>query len=328
MRSVVSVIIPVYNAGENLQPCLDSIRDQTWPDLEVWMVDDGSTDGSGSVCDAYAASDPRFHVIHQKNAGASAARNVGIERATGRYVSFIDSDDWIETDFYETLTGLFDRELSDEETAMGMCCYCLSDGKPCLPLGKTDEAVLRGDEALSFIIADKMSGPCNKLFLLSGIREKNLRFDPGLTVGEDMLFVFEYLQGGAVKYIPYGGYHYRQTAGSVSRSDFKPSRMSIFDALDRIGQEGPPAIRGTVSSKRAYTAMVSMLFLMTSERKPENEKEIRKRLKQIMRSNLKEMIKAPEYSAAEKCAAVMVAASPGLGTALYRAVYMNRIENR
>ena len=78
MRRVVSVIIPVYNAGENLRPCLDSIRGQTYPELEVWMVDDGSTDGSGSICDEYAAADPRFHAVHQPNAGASAARNAGI----------------------------------------------------------------------------------------------------------------------------------------------------------------------------------------------------------------------------------------------------------
>ena len=209
-----------------------------------------------------------------------------------------------------------------------MCCYCLSDGKPCLPLGRTEEAVLRGEEGLSFIIADKMSGPCNKLFLLSGIREKQLLYDPGLTVGEDMLFVFEYLQGGAVKYIPYGGYHYRQTAGSVSRSAFKASRMSIFDALDRIEAEGAPALKGTVRSKRAYTALVSMLLLMTSEKKPENEKEIRTRLKQMLRGGLKDMMKAPEYSVTEKGAAALVAASPGLGTALYRMLFMNRIQNR
>ncbi len=323
MRRVVSVIIPVYNAGGNLRPCLDSIRNQVYSDLEVWMVDDGSTDGSGSVCEEYAADDPRFHVIHQHNSGASAARNAGIERAAGCYVSFIDSDDWIEKDFYKILTG-----LPDEDTVMGMCCYCLSDGKPCLPLGKAEEAVLRGEEALSFIIADKLSGPCNKLFLLSRIRERQLRFDPGLTVGEDMLFVFEYLRGGNVKYIPYGGYHYRQTDNSVSRSAFKASRMSIFDALDRMEKEGPPSIRGTVNSKRAYTAMVSMIFLLTSERKPENAKEIRKQLKQILRGSLKWLIKAPEYSMTEKCAAVLVSASPGLGTAVYRMVYMNRIQNR
>ena len=85
-QPLISIIVPVYNAEPYLDNCLDSIAAQTWENLEVWLVDDGSTDASPALCDARAAADPRFHVLHQANAGVSAARNAALERATGRYL--------------------------------------------------------------------------------------------------------------------------------------------------------------------------------------------------------------------------------------------------
>lgn len=322
----ISVVVPVYNSEKYLRACLESLKHQTYPDLEIWLVDDGSVDESGRICDEYKASDSRFHVIHQKNAGASAARNAGIRMAAGTYISFIDSDDWVEPAFFEKLISLFDRDI-----VMGMCCYCLSDGKPCLPMGVDREAEYETDDALCLIITDKMSGPCNKLFLLSRIRERELFFDPKVTVGEDMLFVFEYLKGGKMRYIPQALYHYRQTEDSVSRSDFKPSRMTIFDALDRMRDETPEksgTVHKAIRSKRAYTGFVSLLILMTSRNKPEREKEIRKSLVQTIRKNLGDFLKAAGYSMMEKMAVILVAASPGLGTAAYRMTYMKKIRNR
>ena len=100
---VVSIIIPVYNTEKYLRRCLDSVCSQTLKDIEIICVDDGSTDGSAAILAEYAARDPRIKVITQKNAGAGAARNVGIEVATGEYVGFVDSDDFVDGDFYEKL---------------------------------------------------------------------------------------------------------------------------------------------------------------------------------------------------------------------------------
>ena len=90
---LISIIIPVFNAEKYLTECLDSVRGQTLEDVEILCVNDGSTDQSGTICDRYAAEDPRFRVIHQKNAGQSAARNRGLELALGKYVMFVDADD-------------------------------------------------------------------------------------------------------------------------------------------------------------------------------------------------------------------------------------------
>lgn len=97
----ISVIIPVYNVEKYLKRCLDSVVNQTYKNLEIILIDDGCTDGSGNICDEYAAKDKRIIVIHKENGGLSNARNKGLDICTGEYISFIDSDDWIEKDFYE-----------------------------------------------------------------------------------------------------------------------------------------------------------------------------------------------------------------------------------
>lgn len=106
MNSKISVIIPVYNVAPYLKKCLDSVCMQTHDNLEIIIVDDGSTDESGTVCDDYADRDPRIIVIHKENGGLSDARNAGMAIASGDYIGFVDSDDWIETDMYERLYRL------------------------------------------------------------------------------------------------------------------------------------------------------------------------------------------------------------------------------
>ena len=100
-KALVSVIVPVYNVGPYLERCLDSLAAQTLKEIEIILIDDGSTDGSGTVCDSYAREDERFRVIHKKNEGLSAARNDGIDAAKANYIMFADSDDWVEPQFCE-----------------------------------------------------------------------------------------------------------------------------------------------------------------------------------------------------------------------------------
>jgi glycosyltransferase involved in cell wall biosynthesis len=109
MYSKISVIVPVYNVEKYINKCLDSIVNQTYKNLEIILVDDGSPDNCGQICEAYASKDARIRVIHQKNGGPSAARNTGLDAATGRYVGFIDPDDFIHESYYETMLGLVER---------------------------------------------------------------------------------------------------------------------------------------------------------------------------------------------------------------------------
>lgn len=109
----ISVIIPVYNTEKYLSRCLDSVVNQTFKDLEIICVNDGSTDNSNEILDRYASKDNRITVINQKNGGLSAARNTGLRHASGQYIGFVDSDDWIDIDYYECLIGLAERNNAD-----------------------------------------------------------------------------------------------------------------------------------------------------------------------------------------------------------------------
>lgn len=113
MTDKISVIVPVYNVKKYIKRCLDSIIEQTYKNLEIILIDDGSTDGSGEICDEYIEKDERIQVLHKANGGLSSARNIGIERATGNYIGFVDSDDWIAKDMYEYLWKLCKRDNFD-----------------------------------------------------------------------------------------------------------------------------------------------------------------------------------------------------------------------
>ncbi len=113
MAPKISILVPVYNTEPYLKRCLDSLQGQTLPEIEIVLIDDGSTDGSGAICDAYAASDPRFVVIHQENAGISSARNCGLELAKAEYIMLADSDDWVEPDFCRIPYEIAERDQAD-----------------------------------------------------------------------------------------------------------------------------------------------------------------------------------------------------------------------
>ena len=106
---MISVIVPIYNVEQYLKKCIESIISSTYANLEIILVDDGSTDGSGKICDEFQAKDKRIRVVHKKNGGLSDARNVGLEIARGEFVSFIDSDDYIDSEMFEEVLTQFDK---------------------------------------------------------------------------------------------------------------------------------------------------------------------------------------------------------------------------
>ena len=108
-NELISIVIPIYNVEKYIEKCLDSVIKQTYKNIEIILVDDGSPDNCGKICDSYANNDKRIQVIHKENGGLSDARNVGIERANGKYITFVDSDDYIELDYIEYLYTLIKK---------------------------------------------------------------------------------------------------------------------------------------------------------------------------------------------------------------------------
>lgn len=170
----ISVIVPVYNVAPYLARCVDSLITQTWKNLEILLVDDGSQDDSGRICDAYAGKDPRIRVIHKENGGLSSARNAGLEAAAGEYIGFVDSDDWLEPDAY---AGMMNRmeQLDAQLVCAGRYDVDEATGEKTIGLCPTREECITG-EALAgriFLWDHCDSSACDKLYrreLFQGIR--------------------------------------------------------------------------------------------------------------------------------------------------------------
>ena len=171
----ISIIIPVYNVEDYLSMCIESVIAQTYKDWELILVDDGSPDNSGSICDEYASRDPRIRVIHKKNAGVSAARNTGIEAANGEWISFIDSDDWVDTDYLEK----FELDKDDADLIIqGLEYYDNRNGQYFKQI-KVADCILSGTDSKKLVADNNVLGsgyPVAKAYRKS-IIDTGVRFD-------------------------------------------------------------------------------------------------------------------------------------------------------
>ena len=237
---LISVIIPVYNVEKYLRKCVDSVIDQTYKNLEIILVDDGSTDNSGAICDEYIKKDKRIQVIHQKNRGLSAARNTGIKIAKGEYFSFIDSDDWVDVKFIETLCNLAKKYkvplcvvgeyiMFPTDTRRG---YMLSNGKD-LEIIKAEKDCFSEQQALHTVFADYGYKVINKLF--SAEIFKQVLFPEGLFY-EDIWILFKIVQRiNKIVVCDTPLYYYnRQNENSVSRGKFNIHMLDYFIVTDEM----------------------------------------------------------------------------------------------
>lgn len=179
---LVSVIIPIYNTEKFLPLCINSVLNQTLTDIEVLLVNDGSTDGSGKICDEYACKDQRIQVIHTLSQGVSHARNQGLETAKGEYIAFMDSDDWIETDMIATLYQL----IRTNEAGLATCGYIIEneDGRPIYHINEVKSGKLTQWEAIHSLFNDrhyKYKGNLwDKLYHKEIIDKHHLKFNEAL----------------------------------------------------------------------------------------------------------------------------------------------------
>lgn len=219
----ISVIIAIYNVAPYLRQCLDSIVNQTYRNLEILCVDDGSTDESGAICDEYAARDARIRVIHQNNQGEPFARNAGLDAISGDYVYFADGDDWLELDMLETLYDMMDEANGVQIT---QCGYFFDYPDRCVPIANhlpVPESVVPMREFLYYIYRrDEYRGvasylPC-KLFPAAYFNGKTaqFRFLTTINVTYDILIAAQcYMLADKTRYTPRPLYHYRQQEGSA-----------------------------------------------------------------------------------------------------------------
>lgn len=230
-RPLISVIVPVYNVEPYLRKCLDSIVGQTYDNLEILIIDDGSTDGSGRICDEYSKDD-RVKVFHTQNFGLSAARNRGLDEAKGEWIGFVDSDDWIEPDMYEVL---MDRAL--ETRADVIECGIYLEYKDNTEEDRREDSKLTAKEAIAALLDWKLSDTVwNKLWR----REcyEHLRF-PENRVFEEIATTYKvFMEADGISTIFSSKYHYLQRKESLSKRhdmrclvDYWFSHKERFDGL-------------------------------------------------------------------------------------------------
>lgn len=189
---LISVIVPVYKVERYLPRCIESILAQTYSNFELILVDDGTPDRSGIICDRYAEKDSRIRVIHKENGGVSTARNAGIDAAKGEWITFVDSDDWVTDDYLDVLVSPLKKNNYDlivgllELRSIRIRTYS-KDQSVTTPEEMNSPRILEMVDSMEFC------GPCHKLFLQKYISEKNIRFPVGIAIAEDTVFVNDYL---------------------------------------------------------------------------------------------------------------------------------------
>lgn len=243
----LSIIIPVYNTGDYLACCIDSILAQTYTDYELILVDDGSTDGSSKRCDEYAASDSRIRCLHQPNSGHTAARQQGYLASRGEYVTFVDSDDWVRADMYDKMC----RAAQDTPADILICSYIAAAPdkeilcKNHFSSGFYDKSRLEKEvypymiysgDFFTYGIAPSL---CNKIFRRSLLKEHLFHVPHDVMIGEDGLASYScILEAESLCFFDEAFYYYRSNAGSVSHLRIPYRRLyenhKLFDTYGQI----------------------------------------------------------------------------------------------
>ena len=239
MFKIVTIIVPIYNAEKYLHKCIESILAQTYTDFELLLINDGSKDNSGAICEEYATKDSRVRVFHKENGGASAARNCGLDNAIGEYICFIDADDWVDEDYIEKL-------LPTDGTEMTVCSikYEGKNNNYTLPLWHKDYNNKNLCESLNYIVEHMaVCSPSCKIMKRDIIERNNIRFDTKVSAGEDMLFIYDYIAGiQKMRTISFPLYHYNVVETSLSHKVVPiDTTYYIMDALrhklNKIGEK-------------------------------------------------------------------------------------------
>lgn len=248
----LSIIIPVYKVEKYIRKCLDSVVNQTEKDIEIIIIDDGSPDGCGAICDDYAKNDERIQVIHKQNRGLCAARNDGIKISTGKWITFVDSDDWCDLDYYERIfkalgdrkvdifyAGGYYKEYSDKTVMDKNNCqeFIFSDRQDILMLQakvlSPNSHICKQGKVYSY-----NGSPWNKIYNTEFIKKSGILYDEASRAWEDLLFNFHVLEKASTvagAWCP--GYHYRMIQTSITHN-YNADRIEInrhfLEETDRL----------------------------------------------------------------------------------------------
>lgn len=299
---LISVILPIYNIERYLPKCMESLFDQTYRNLEIIMVDDGSTDRCSRLCDEYAKADERITVLHKPNGGLSDARNCGIERAKGEYITCVDPDDWVDPDYVEYLLDL----LQKYGTKMSICQHRVKyDSGAVRENGRPGDEVIPAEKCLERMLYHDVidTSACAKLYhrdLFQRVRyPKGKLFEDIGTTYALMLQCDRIAVGYESKYT------YQFHRNSIVNSEFRPAKMDLLEMTDRMAGDvaaACPDLRQAVLRRQVY-ARFSTINQMLCARGYDRE---RREMISFIRRNGKAVMQNPKAPRRDKAALVLL----------------------
>lgn len=311
---MLTLAVPVYNMASYLPRCMDALLNQTCPDYEILLIDDGSTDGSESLCDRYAQEHPdRVRVIHKENGGLSSARNTGIACARGNWITFPDPDDWVESDYTAQFLSL-GREHHADLVCTGYCVDTDSGTTPAKP--DSQFRIFTGSDARrALLLPPQLDGfAWNKCFRLDIIRENGLNYLDDVGITEDLDFAFRYLSFcQTVCHAPQARtYHYYQRDGAATRSGFSLRKLDTLHTYEKIiaaCAASDPEL-ALAAEDELCTAAVNLIRMY--ENSDRSHPQARAVLLGKIRKHLPAHLKSAKYGAGRKLQALLAGFSPKL----------------
>ena len=292
MSEKISVIVPVYNVEKYIGKCIKSITNQDYENIEIILVDDGSKDQAGKICDDYALKDKRIRVIHKKNGGVSSARNIGIESSTGEYIAFVDGDDYVEKDYISYLLSLIKNNSADVSLSMS---YFTDYQKKQTENDKTK--VITGKEAAIQIMSYNIAiGVYNKLFSKSAIIGK-VKFDEDLCMGEGFNFntdVFQRVEKVAIGYRKIYFYRKNNSESVTTKFDAQKWKNGLL-AIEKIKNKLVIKDREMVNAWKFanWRTHVDIYNLLIATKNEKNYNELYKKCLKEGKKNWKYAFKNP-----------------------------------
>lgn len=307
---LLSVIVPVYNVEEYLPRCVDSILAQTYENLEIILVDDGTKDNSDKICDAYAEKDSRIKVIHKENGGLSSARNAGIDIAKGDYLAFVDSDDWIEPDMYEQMLALAEQH-GVKLVCAGRYDVDSENGQKTIGLCPPKEECISGQEMVRRIFLwDNMdSAAVDKLYHRSLFR--GIRYPLG-KVCEDVPTTYRIvLNAGQVAMCPKPMYNYYHRPGSITTASVSDKTFHFEEHTGKIYsyiQENAPELVGEARYLRVRGLVHSAISVDLADEASREKYDSRRRSAcRELRKHMGFLLTAPYFKKQERLTDILLA---------------------
>lgn len=298
---MISVIVPVYNVEKYLERCVKSIAAQTYKDLEILLIDDGSTDKSGKMCDDFQQTDSRIKAFHKQNGGLSDARNYGIEHSAGEFISFVDSDDYIDEKMLETLHRLITENDADLAVCSAMDVF---EGKEVTQVKEIKEFNLNKVESYKYMLrGDGIPSACNKLYKRQTVG--NVRFPVG-KLYEDGFFtpqILKMVEKTAVTSKPM--YYYFRRADSITTKPFRKGDLDVIEAYDKcvkqVKELCPEALPyAEFRYRNAYFNVLDKMLMRDDCKEIPEYKQVVKYLKK----HTVQIVKDPGFGKMRKIAAV------------------------